>query len=41
MTHASDILLVDDDPDLLKLISFRLTSAKPPWRHWRSTARRP
>ena len=27
MTHASDILLVDDDPDLLKLISLRLTSA--------------
>ena len=24
---ASDILLVDDDPDLLKLISLRLTSA--------------
>ena len=27
MTHASDVLLVDDDPDLLKLISLRLTSA--------------
>ena len=27
MTHAGDILLVDDDPDLLKLISLRLTSA--------------
>src|SRR5436309_4644516 len=25
--HSSDILLVDDDPDLLKLISLRLTSA--------------
>jgi two-component system, NtrC family, response regulator GlrR len=25
--HASDILLVDDDPDLLRLISLRLTSA--------------
>jgi hypothetical protein len=25
MTHASDVLLVDDDPDLLKLISLRLT----------------
>ena len=24
---SSDILLVDDDPDLLKLISLRLTSA--------------
>src|SRR6187455_3252941 len=27
MIHAGDILLVDDDPDLLKLISLRLTSA--------------
>src|SRR5437764_6532880 len=27
MAHSSDILLVDDDPDLLKLISLRLTSA--------------
>src|SRR5438132_4799456 len=27
MTHSADILLVDDDPDLLKLISLRLTSA--------------
>src|SRR6187455_1941769 len=27
MIHASDVLLVDDDPDLLKLISLRLTSA--------------
>jgi len=27
MTHSGDILLVDDDPDLLKLISLRLTSA--------------
>ena len=27
MTQASDVLLVDDDPDLLKLISLRLTSA--------------
>ena len=25
--HPGDILLVDDDPDLLKLISLRLTSA--------------
>src|SRR5258707_644321 len=25
--HAADVLLVDDDPDLLKLISLRLTSA--------------
>ncbi|GIK86464.1 MAG: two-component system response regulator GlrR [Betaproteobacteria bacterium] len=25
--HASDVLLVDDDPDLLRLISLRLTSA--------------
>src|SRR5947199_10682450 len=25
--HSGDILLVDDDPDLLKLISLRLTSA--------------
>jgi two-component system response regulator GlrR len=27
MIHAGDILLVDDDPDLLKLISLRLSSA--------------
>src|SRR6266404_7311422 len=27
MAQAADILLVDDDPDLLKLISLRLTSA--------------
>ena len=27
MAHSGDILLVDDDPDLLKLISLRLTSA--------------
>src|SRR5271165_2151635 len=27
MPHSGDILLVDDDPDLLKLISLRLTSA--------------
>jgi two-component system response regulator GlrR len=27
MAHSADILLVDDDPDLLKLISLRLTSA--------------
>jgi len=27
MTHSGDILLVDDDPDLLKLISLRLVSA--------------
>jgi two-component system, NtrC family, response regulator GlrR len=27
MTRSADILLVDDDPDLLKLISLRLTSA--------------
>src|SRR5205809_5746925 len=27
MTHSAEILLVDDDPDLLKLISLRLTSA--------------
>jgi two-component system response regulator GlrR len=27
MMHSGDILLVDDDPDLLKLISLRLTSA--------------
>src|SRR3954452_11272979 len=27
MIHGGDILLVDDDPDLLKLISLRLTSA--------------
>jgi two-component system response regulator GlrR len=26
-THPADVLLVDDDPDLLKLISLRLTSA--------------
>ena len=26
-THSADVLLVDDDPDLLKLISLRLTSA--------------
>ena len=26
-THSADILLVDDDPDLLKLISLRLSSA--------------
>jgi len=26
-THSAEILLVDDDPDLLKLISLRLTSA--------------
>ena len=26
-THPADILLVDDDPDLLKLISLRLSSA--------------
>src|SRR6202140_4104893 len=25
--HSGDVLLVDDDPDLLKLISLRLTSA--------------
>src|SRR5256714_11515996 len=27
MPHSGDVLLVDDDPDLLKLISLRLTSA--------------
>src|SRR2546422_6838197 len=27
MAQSADILLVDDDPDLLKLISLRLTSA--------------
>src|SRR5436190_9362146 len=27
MAYSADILLVDDDPDLLKLISLRLTSA--------------
>src|SRR6185437_951275 len=27
MTQASDVLLVDDDPDLLRLISLRLSSA--------------
>src|SRR5260221_7816292 len=27
MMHSGEILLVDDDPDLLKLISLRLTSA--------------
>ncbi len=27
MTHSGDILLVDDDPDLLKLISLRLVSS--------------
>src|SRR6202795_2227269 len=27
MPHSGDVLLVDDDPDLLKLIGLRLTSA--------------
>src|ERR1700682_3524238 len=27
MPHSGDVLLVDDDPDLLRLISLRLTSA--------------